>query len=166
MTAPRELCKQRIESVLRECDAHRVRIASCMGHLAPLFPLDVARFSCLGDEAVAHVDQMLYRFGKMQDAMGRRLFPQLYGWLEEDPEPRPFADILDRLEKWNVVDAELWRVFRGLRNSVAHDYPEAVTETVAALNVLYREMPCFLGLYEVARGFFLRRKEHGGTPSP
>lgn len=50
----------------------------------------------LKPEQIARVDQFIYRFTKLQDAMARRLFPSLYAYFEADNEPRPFLDILSR----------------------------------------------------------------------
>ena len=44
-------------------------------------------------------DQILFRFMKLQDALGERLIPGTLGYLAEPFEDWPMRDRLDRLEK-------------------------------------------------------------------
>lgn len=68
-------------------------------------------------------DQILYRFTKLQDAMGERLVPATLTWLREPHEAWPMRDRLDRLEKVEFLDVEPWLVWRDVRNRLAHEYP-------------------------------------------
>jgi hypothetical protein len=65
-------------------------------------------------------DQILFRFIKLQDAMGERLIPATLGHLMEPFESWPMRDRLDRLEKLGYVDVEAWLRWRELRNRLAH----------------------------------------------
>lgn len=49
------------------------------------------------------ISQFIYRFTKLQHSMARRLLPSLYQHLEADTEPRPFLDLLHRLEQLDIV---------------------------------------------------------------
>jgi hypothetical protein len=69
-------------------------------------------------------DQILYRFTKLQDAMGERLVPATLFWLQESHEPWPMRDKLDRLEKLGFLDVEAWLQWRDVRNRLAHEYPD------------------------------------------
>ena len=94
-----------------------------------------------------HLDQLICRFTKMQDAMGKRLFPSIHGLLEESSDLVAFLDILHRLEKLGVLTSVAeWQLFRNLRNNLAHDYPEGVSQTVDTLNLLIERMRAFIGL--------------------
>ena len=57
------------------------------------------RYESLTEDDIEHIDQMLYRFSKLQDAMGERTFPALLEWLEEDIKPMTTIDRLNRLEE-------------------------------------------------------------------
>lgn len=132
--------KATIESSLKECDAHLRRLEHGEQVLERLFPLSEERMDTMSEGELAHLDQFIYRFTKLQDSMARRLLPSLYSYLENDTSPRPFLDILSRLEKLGVLtDQETWQRFRTLRNSLAHDYPESRGQTIATLNELFRE---------------------------
>jgi hypothetical protein len=146
--------KQRLDSALRECDTHLLRIARSRRLLMSIFPLDPAKLAGLDDEQVEHIDQLIFRFSKLQDAMGTRLYPSIYVLIESDDSPRPFLDILSRLEKYGIVrDAAVWQFFRNLRNNFAHDYPENPEQSAASLNTLFARWEDFEALYTRARAY-------------
>ena len=125
-----------------------------------LLPISVETLSSLSDEEMAHLDRFIYRFTKAQDSMSRRFLPSLYFWLEDDTNPRPFLDVLHRLEQLGILsDITTWQTFRNLRNSLAHDYPESQRQTVATINELFASWGDFVGLYQKARDYFTARSQ-------
>ena len=70
-------------------------------------------------------DQIVFRFTKLQDAMGERLVPATLASLLEPYENRPVRDRLDRLEKLGYLDVGDWLRWREMRNRLAHEYPDA-----------------------------------------
>ena len=79
------------------------------------------------------LDQILYRFLKLQDAVGERLIPATLAQLAEAYEDWPMRDRLDRLERLGYLDVLLWLDWRGVRNRLAHEYPDAPELRWAAL---------------------------------
>lgn len=79
------------------------------------------------------LDQILYRFLRLLDAVGERLLPVTLAALAEPYEDWPMRDRLDRLERLGFVDAEKWLEWRGIRNRLAHEYPDAPELRWAAL---------------------------------
>ena len=79
------------------------------------------------------LDQILYRFSKLQDAVGERLIPATLASLAEPFEDRPMRDRLDRLEGLGWLDALQWLEWRGVRHRLAHEYPDAPELRWAAL---------------------------------
>ena len=151
--------EQTIESSIRENDAHVLRLQRAQSLLAQFFPLTEEEFVHLDEDQIEHVDQFIYRFSKLQDSMGTRLLPSVYAWLERDTKPRPFLDILNRLEKLDVLsDVEKWQFFRNLRNNLAHDYPESIHQTVETLNILFAEINNLIALYTQVRSLWVQRK--------
>jgi hypothetical protein len=133
--------------------------------LSRVFPLTEQTFASLDDDTIEKMDQFLYRFTKLQDALGLRLFPALYRLLEEGDEPRPFLDVLNRLEKLGVLTSvREWQEFRALRNNLAHDYPESIAQTVATLNTLLERWPVMEALYTRARSEAAARIPAGHSP--
>ena len=78
-------------------------------------------------------DQILFRFMKLQDALGERLIPATLSELREPFEDWPMRDRLDRLERLGYLDVELWLRWREVRNRLAHEYPDAPEMRHAAL---------------------------------
>ena len=78
-------------------------------------------------------DQILFRFMKLQDALGERLIPATLSELREPFEEWPMRDRLDRLERLGYLDVELWLRWREVRNRLAHEYPDAQEMRHAAL---------------------------------
>ena len=78
-------------------------------------------------------DQVLFRFMKLQDALGERLIPATLSELREPFEEWPMRDRLDRLEKLGYLDVEQWLRWREVRHGLAHEYPDAPELRHAAL---------------------------------
>ena len=78
-------------------------------------------------------DQVLFRFMKLQDALGERLIPATLSELREPFEEWPMRDRLDCLEKLGYLDVEQWLRWREVRNGLAHENPDAPELRHAAL---------------------------------
>lgn len=127
-----------INSSIKECDAHLSKIRRSHNLIEGFFPLSEETLKSCSEENIEHLDQFIYRFTKLQDAMGSRLLPSVYSYLKNEIKPVPFLDILSGLEKYEVLTSENdWQFFRNLRNYLAHDYPESTGQTVITLNTLY-----------------------------
>jgi hypothetical protein len=79
------------------------------------------------------LDQILYRFLKLQDAVGERLLPATLAELAEPSDDWPMRDRLDRLERLGFLDTTQWLAWRGVRNRLAHEYPDMPEMRWAAL---------------------------------
>ena len=91
-----------------------------------VFLLDMEKYEkILQDlQMVAYRDQIIYRFSKLQDIMGAKLFKSLFLYLGENVD-KPFLDILNALEKMNLISVDEWFELRYLRNGIAHEYGES-----------------------------------------
>lgn len=126
-----------IESALTEGASHLEWLRDSAQHLNPMRPFTAQILKTIQKDDVLHLDQFIYRFTKLQDSMARRLLPSLYVLLEADTEPKPFLDVLNRLEQLRVIpSAAKWQQLRNLRNNLAHDYPENLQQTADTLNEL------------------------------
>lgn len=61
-------------------------------------PLTPERYQQLTDAEIEHIDQYLFRFSKLQDAIGERLFKSLLLNLGEEIYNLSFIDVFNRLE--------------------------------------------------------------------
>jgi len=80
-------------------------------------------------ETVKTIDTFVFRYIKLQDYLGNKLFRFFLNEIGEYKENMSFIDILDRLEKLEIIsDVEEWKEIRELRNKIAHEYPEELEE--------------------------------------
>ena len=100
-----DILRLKIDAALQEGDAHLRRLVGGTQKLAPVFPLSAETMESLADETVLLLDQFIYRFTKLQDAMGTRLFPALVSMIAGSDAPRPFIDTLNQLEKAGIVSS-------------------------------------------------------------
>ncbi|MDN0051639.1 hypothetical protein QVN91_01415 [Bacteroides caecigallinarum] len=93
---------------------------------------------------------------KLQDAMGAKLFRYILEHLNEDISSLPMRDILNRLERYNIIPSvSEWIYVRELRNEIAHDYPIDDQEVVQAINELINKTDILLDIYkELKKRFY------------
>jgi hypothetical protein len=153
-----DLLQHRIESAIGECEAHIARIEGAANRLEAVFPLTAETLTALSDENVALLDQFIYRFTKLQDAIGSRLFPAMAVLVIGNEEPRPFLDTLNQLEKAGALESlETWQTLRVLRNSLAHEYPDSVAQCAETLNILYVDWRQLRAIFDTAHTYFRKR---------
>ncbi len=129
-----------IQEILKICDRHADRLRWAVSQLQCHAPFDEHGLSRLTDTEIAVLDQFSVRFGKLQDAMGAKLFQAVLELTKEPGELKAFIDKLNRLEKIGAIpSADDWLLLREVRNTFAHDYPddpELKAETInKALNL-------------------------------
>lgn len=145
-------------SSIKECDGHVTRIKKVLDSLDPNNRITEIQIKNDENDIVSKIDQLIYRFTKLQDSMGTRLYPSLYSILEENNKIIPFLDILNRLEKLGVItDVKDWQFFRNLRNNLAHDYPDSLGKTVETINILISEIFKLIDMFNLAKNYYLER---------
>ncbi|WP_052813259.1 hypothetical protein [Desulfonatronum thioautotrophicum] len=129
---------EKILSVLKECQKHLYRMDMASSEIAHLIPLSARSLDNLSDNDVKTLDQFLFRFSKLQDSIGKKLFKATLLALGEDIENDSFIDILNRLEKLNLLsDVNGWFELRRLRNELAHEYEEDKESLAEAINLIF-----------------------------
>ena len=136
-----EELNDKLTETMAVCDLHYKRMMFAWGNIEKYFPLTDIILSGLSPVELAFFDQLIYRFSKLQDSMGSRLFKQLLEALEEDISGLPFIDILYKLEKLNLLDnAKEWIFLRQIRNTISHEYPFFKEVQMEELNLLPEEV--------------------------
>ena len=80
-------------------------------------------------ETVKTIDTFVFRFIKLQDYMGQKLFKRFLDAIGEFYENMSFIDMLDKLEQLDIItSADEWMKIRKLRNKITHDYPDELKE--------------------------------------
>ncbi len=117
--------QDKLKNEIEMCDLHASRLSVALMHIEQLFPLTPEKLKTLKDEDLGFLDLMSGRFAKLQDTIGRKVFPLLLKSLGEYEESNSFIDNLNKLEKLEILkDATFWGRMRKVRNEIAHDYPE------------------------------------------
>ena len=123
---------EKIKSALAEQDGNFVHIHNALEKLKPYLPISPAHLE--DRDVVGHIDQMIFRFIKIQDGMGRRLILLIVEMMEADTSEMTFIDKLNRLEKFGLIAPDEWNIYRKIRNDLAHTYPEEKEELADAIN--------------------------------
>lgn len=118
-------------------------------------PLNKERYENLSEDEIEHIDQFLYRFSKLQDTMGQKLFKSILLLLDEKVENKPFIDILNRLEKLELLeDANIWRELRDDRNELAHNYEDDPEEASLIINKLFFKKDILIQIYNNIKKYY------------
>lgn len=119
-----ELIQYKLLPALDECALHRLRLHQAWVDANKFDFMRITGVVLLPEDQVRTLDQLVYRFGRLQDAMGIRLLPALLQLTQEWADNEPFIDKLNRAEKLGILtSAEQWQLLRELRNQTAHEYP-------------------------------------------
>jgi hypothetical protein len=155
-----ENLRDRLTETLAICDLHHQRMMFAWESIEKYFPLTDIDFSQIPPIELALFDQLIYRFSKLQDSMGSRLFKQLLEALEEDISGLPFIDILYKMEKLNLLgEAKDWLVLRQIRNTISHEYPFYKEVQVEELNLLPEEVRKLAAIWLKLKEYTLNRIE-------
>ncbi|MCK4541073.1 MAG: TM1812 family CRISPR-associated protein [Spirochaetales bacterium] len=132
------LSEVKLTQSIEEAFIHLKRLLYAGNKIKSFFPLSEEFLLNIDEENIEHLDQYVFRFMKLQDCIGQRIFASLLENLQEDYSTKPFLDILNRLEQLGVIEnAYSWQELRDIRNDITHEYPKNTTENTMALNELY-----------------------------
>jgi len=127
-----------LKQALSESKKHFLRLEKAAFNIKLFMPLNSQRYLILNDEEVAFIDQFIYRFSKLQDTIGTKLFKSVLLFLGEDITNKSFIDIFNRLEQLEIInDYDLWLELRELRNELAHDYEDDPKDTSEKINNIF-----------------------------
>ena len=92
-------------------------------------------------ETVKVIDTFIFRFIKLQDYLGRKLFRRFLEEIGELYENMSFIDLLDKLEKLEIISSsEKWMEIRKLRNKLTHEYPDEIEEIKEEIKMAMNEI--------------------------
>ncbi len=136
-----DIDKIKLEKYFNECDKHLQRINEAFEDIKDIIPLSVKKYKSLNKDEVQAIDQYLYRFSKLQDTLGQKIFKVILNIYEPDQEALPFLDVLNKLEKLDFLeDKKEWLNLREKRNKIAHQYDDEPYEMTEAINdILYQK---------------------------
>ena len=122
-------------------------------------PLTEETYKNLNDFRVRHLDQFLFRSSKLQDAIGKRLLPQLFLSLED--EERPYIDILNRDEALGAaISKDEWLLLIKLRNEFVHECSNMTMENADSVNGLFNKVHYMYDTYITIKNYSINRFEN------
>lgn len=154
-----DLIHHKLQQLFTECDKHQHRIEAAYSHIQPKLPLTTESYQRLTETDILHIDQFLFRFAKLQDAIGQRLFQYILLFLNEETEGKPFIDILNQLEKLGLIpSAEQWQKLREQRNAISHEYDDSPDYMAQALNAIFTAKDDLIDIYQSLKSEYTKRK--------
>jgi hypothetical protein len=111
-----------INEIIEKVNLHRKRLKSALFEIKNWAELNCSVFEDF--EKIKTIDTFIYRFIKLQDLMGEKLFKIFLDEIGEYKDNMSLLDVLDKLEKFEIVEnAYDWMEYRQLRNKLTHEYP-------------------------------------------
>lgn len=111
-----------INEIIEKINLHKKRAKSALLEINEWESLDYEIFENF--EKIKTIDTFIYRFIKLQDLMGEKLFKVFLDEIGEYKDNMSLLDTLDKLEKFEIIaNASDWMEYRKLRNKLTHEYP-------------------------------------------
>ena len=133
---------------LHECNQHKKRLLKAKEYLKNTMPLDVDKYNTLGEIQMSFIDQMIFRFSKLQDTMGEKIFSKMLILLGENVKKLTFIDRLNRLEELELLSKDEWMFLRKVRNEIAHEYSFNQEEIIDSINLIFEKIDELLRIYQ------------------
>jgi uncharacterized protein with HEPN domain len=111
-----------INDIIEKVNLHKKRCKSALLEIRQWDELDCEIFEDF--EKIKTIDTFIYRFIKLQDIIGEKLFKVFLDEIGEYKDNMSLLDIVDKLEKFEIIhSAYSWMEYRKLRNKLTHEYP-------------------------------------------
>ncbi|MFK7780591.1 MAG: nucleotidyltransferase domain-containing protein [Candidatus Gracilibacteria bacterium] len=138
----------KLQKYFNECDKHLQRIEEAYSDIKSSLPLSVEKYKILSKDEVQDIDQYLYRFSKLQDKLGQKIFRVVLSMYEPSFENIPFLDLLHKLEKLDFLEnTKEWINLRDKRNKIAHQYDDEAYEMTQAINDIFNQKDILKAVY-------------------
>jgi predicted nucleotidyltransferase len=140
--------KIKLTKYFNECDKHLLRIEDAFADTSDVIPLTVKGYENLSKDKIQAIDQYLFRFAKLQDSIGDRIFKLIFNQYNQNNEIVPFIDMLNQLEKLGFLhSSKEWINLRNIRNNIAHQYDDVPEEMSKAINDIFTQKDIIKDIY-------------------
>ena len=129
--------EMRLKLHIKEANVHIERLKNILSYLEYFYPLN---YDSLEDIELDKLDAFVFRFAKLQDLLGTKIFREYLEKVNFPIQDKNFLILLKELEKEGIINIDKWAEFRGVRNSIAHDYPYDDSEKIEAINYLIKNI--------------------------
>jgi hypothetical protein len=132
---------------LYECDKHVQKLHDDKEFLEDLMPLTLEKYLKIDKIQSSFIDQLNFRFSKLQDTIGESILKGILFLAKEPVEKMTFLDMLNRLDKLEILDKNKWLELREVRNEIAHEYSFNQDEVVENINLIYDKTDELVSVY-------------------
>lgn len=155
----KDLLLLKISEVITTSKTHQKRLNDSYGIIKSWGKeLDKDTYYALTLEQIAITDQYVYRFAKLQDLMGEKLFKLTLEYVGENIERLSFIEILNKLEKLGIIkSAEVWLKLIEGRNKITHDYAKFIDEVLEDLTDLLSKKDLLIFYFEDILAYLSKR---------
>jgi len=131
---------KKLEFHLEEAAIHIDRLLDVLNVLEHLYPITNSKLEIITTQNKDKLDVLAFRFSKLQDLLGTKIFREYLSVMQYPVEDKNFLELLKELDKEKIIDIDIWSEFRGVRNSISHDYPFEEQEKLEAINYLIQNV--------------------------
>lgn len=150
--------EQLLIAIIKECKKHLKRMNLAYENIKGSLPITPERVFNLTDNEVLYLDQIIFQFSKLQDAIGQKLFKAVLIILGEDVLNKSAIDIFNRLEQLEVIENyQNWKELRDIRNELAHEYEDNETDAANKLNLLFNKKDHLIKYLDNIMNFLKRK---------
>ena len=138
------MIQNRLQTYLQEAKRHKEHIIEARTTLH----LPIENYETLPKLEKFALNTLIFRFSKLQDLIGAKLFRVYLAYSEFPVSEMGFFDILKAVEKEGIVDIDTWSYLRELRNDIAHDYPEEMHEMLEKVNLFIQQSDTLIAILD------------------
>jgi len=143
-----DLNKIKIDKYFKECDKHIQRIEESFEDIKNIIPINSTTYLKLSKDEVQAIDQYIFRFSKLQDTLGEKIFKLLIEEFMPTNELVTFIDKLNMLEKLGFINSvKEWQNLRKIRNEIAHQYDDEPDEMSQSINNIINQKDIIKNIY-------------------
>ena len=145
---------------INECEKHQIWIEESFGEIQDIFPLSGKKYTKLTAMEIKNIDQFLFRFSKMQDTIGEKLFRLIVGDFVEDITKMTFIDILNQLERIGILESiQEWQNLRKARNDISHQYDDEPEEMAEAINRIFAQKDILIEIFSNIKNYYKKQQD-------
>lgn len=143
-----DINRLKLEKYFKECDKHVLRIGESYEDLKECMPLSADSYAKLDKKYVQAIDQYLFRFSKLQDTIGNKVFKTIMSIYEDNIQEIPFIDLLNKLEKMEfLTSSKEWTNLRQMRNDISHQYEDEPESMSKSINIIVAHKDVLIRIY-------------------
>jgi uncharacterized protein with HEPN domain len=126
--------KKRLEFYLQTAQNSLNDLKNYIEKIDIFLPIDYKNYEDLITNSKETLDAIAFRFNKIQSTLGEKIFKLFLIETGFDINEKSFFEILNELERLNILTRKEWIILREIRNKISHDYPQEIAENIENLN--------------------------------